>query len=295
MHPQRNPADLLGLDRDPRLHRLLRACGADEACITGGASDYDKFLALANAMPFCEGHPLGDEVNTVLADATGLSAPLCPHTAHPHWDAWVEVYLYGGEVTTTTLPAVCPYCTPSMLTVLRKENVTSLPDPAAVKAPDLTAWSGVLESALPAGEPPALFTLPENYVFTRPNPYHANLLVGKVAGGEALTQQERNLLLTQALRVWGLALAEREPDTVPPLLLLGGTPEAVTALLAYLDASKALPSLTWIPDHPADAEAVSGLYACVGTGFICRDGKGEDTAQAYAAVAPVGRAVVLAG
>ena len=293
MHTHRNPADLLGLDRDPRLHRLLRACGTDEAYITGGTADYDKFLALAAALPLCEGHPLRSEVNTALAAATGLSVPLCPHTAHLHWDAWVEAYLYGGEVTSAFLPTVCPDCTSSSPTVLRKEHVISLPDPAAVKASDLTAWSRILESALPVGETPALFTLPENYVFTRPNPYHANLLVGKVCGGEALTDQEKNMLLTQALRVWGLALVGRESDTVPPLLLLGGAPEAVTALLAYLHASKALPSLTWLPDRPTDAEAVSGLYARVGTGLIHRDGKDEDGLRAYAAVAPVGRATVL--
>ena len=299
MHTPRNPADLLGLGRDPALCRLLRACGTDEACITGGASDYDQFLALAAAMPLCEGHPLREEINATLQEATGLSAPLCPHTAHLHWEAWVELYLYGREVTTTTLPAVCPDCTPPIPTVLQRKDVTLLPDPTAVKAPDLTAWSGGLESALPAGKTPALFTLPEKYVFTRPNPYHANLLVGKVAEGEALTEEERNLLLTQALRVWGLALAGRAPDTVPPLFLLGGTPEAVTALLAYLHASKALPSLTWIPDDPADAATVSGLYACVGTGFRCKgesgesEESGEGAAKDYASVAPVGRAVIL--
>jgi hypothetical protein len=236
---------------------------------------------------------LQDEVNAAMSKATGIAAPLCPHTAHLHWEAWVELYLYGREVTTTPLPAVCPDCTPPIPTVLQRKDVTILPGPTAVKAPDLTAWSGGLESALPAGKTPALFTLPEKYVFTRPNPYRANLLVGKVAEGEALTEEERNLLLTQALRVWGLALVGRSPDTVPPLFLLGGASEAVTALLAYLHASKALPSLTWIPDDPADVGAVSGLYACVGTGLICRDGKDGDGSRVYAAAAPVGRAVIL--
>lgn len=293
MHTHRNPADLLGLDRDPRLHRLLRACGAEEACITGGASDYDKFLALAAAMPLCEGHPLREEINATLQDATGLSAPLCPHTAHLHWESWVNACLYGRRVTAAAVPPVCPDCTPSIPTVLQRKDVTILPDPTAVKAPDLTAWSGILESCLPAGETPALFTLPEKYVFIRPNPYRANLLVGKVAEGEALTEEERNLLLTQGLRVWGLALAGHAPDTVPPLLLLGGAPEAVIALLAYLHASKALPALTWIPDGPADVGAVSGLYARVGTGFILQGENSEGVAKAYAAVAPVGRAVIL--
>ncbi len=286
MNHHRNPTDLLGLGRDPALARLLRACGADEACITGGASDYDKFLALAEAMPLCEGHPLREAVNRSLQDATGLAVPLCPHTAHPHWDAWVETHWYGGGATSSAIPAVCPFCAATMPTVLREEDLTALPNPTAVKAPDLNAWSAALASALPVGETPALFTLPEDYAFTRPNPYHANLAVGKVYAGDELTGRERDLLLTQALRVWGQVGRGH-------ILLRGGRPEAVVTLLAYLDASKALSTLTWIPDDPADAGDVSGLYARVGTGFICRGGNSESAEKAYAAFAPVGRAVIL--
>ena len=163
----------------------------------------------------------------------------------------------------------------------------------AIQAPDLTAWSQHLETALPTDGSPALFTLPEGYAFTRPNPYHANLAVGKTARGEALTAKERDLLITQALRVWGLAWVGKEIT----LLLRGGTPEAVTALLAYLSASKALPHMVWFPDDPAHAEAVSGLYPEVGTGYTVAKGEPlevtESRKAAYAKAAPVGRATLL--
>ncbi len=295
MHTHRNPADLLGLGRDPALARLLRACGTDEACITGGASDYDKFLALAAALPLCEGHPLRDSLNATLTAATGLTAPLCPHTAHPHWDAWVETYLYGGKVTDATIPSACPYCTPPVPTVWRENDLTRLPVPTEVKAPDLSAWSAALESALPADDVPALFSLPEDYAFTRPNPYHANLAVGRGDAGNELTHHERDLLVTQALRVWGQAMLKKSWNGM--LILRGGEPEAVTALLAYLDTSRALPTLVWIPDDPADAEVVSGLYASVATGVdLSRCSSSEDRERkisAYAAVAPIGRAMVV--
>lgn len=291
MHTPRNPADLLGLGRDPALCRLLRACGADEACITGGASDYDKFLALAAAMPLCEGHPLREAVNRGLWDATGLTVPLCPHTAHSHWEAWVEIYLYGGEVMSSAIPP-CPYCTPQVPAVLHEKDLITLPHPVAVKAPDLSTWSAMLEAALPTGEAPVLLALSEDYAFIRPNPYHVNLAVGKAETGAELTHQERDLLMTQALRVWGqLGWGH--------ILLCGGRPEEVNSLLVYLNASKTLPALTWIPDNPADAGAVSGLYACVGTGFRCKgesgesEESGEGAAKDYASVAPVGRAVIL--
>ncbi len=140
-----------------------------------------------------------------------------------------------------------------------------------------------------------LYTLPADYAFTRPNPYHANLAVQKIARGEALTAKERDLLITQALRVWGLALVGKE--TVSLLLLQGGSPEALTALLAYLSPSKALPAMTWLPDDPAQAGGVSGLYPEVGTGYAAKDGEPAEVTEkkkrAYARTAPIGRAILL--
>jgi hypothetical protein len=265
----------------------------DEAYITGGASDYDKLLALAAVLPFCEGHHLRDEVNATLTQATGVNAPLCPHTARAHWDAWVEIHHYGGPATVPELPTPCPHCAPAAPRVIYATDCARLPDPIAIQAPDLTAWSESLTNALPKGGTPVLYTLPADYVFTRPNPYHANLAVQKAGSGESLTAKERNLLVTQALRVWGLALVGGEL----PLLLQGGAPEAVTALLAYLSVSKALPKMVWLSDDPAQAGAVSGLYPDVGTGYTVKGETAEVTEnrkRAYAKDAPIGRATILA-
>ena len=280
----RNPADLLRLGADPALTRLLRACGADEACITGGASDYDKFLALAAVLPLCEGHPLRDAVNTALTNATGLSAPLCPHTAEAHWNAWTDKYWYGRETAPPPIPTACPLCAPSAPTPLSMADLTSLPDPTAVQAPDLPAWSRALENALPTENGIAAVTLPTDYAFTRPNPYHAGLAVGKLFGGETLNKAERDLLFTQALRVWGLSSVSRGST----LLLKGGAPDAVLSLLDYLNTSRALPSVIWIPRFPAEAGAVSGLYPSVRTGMTL-----PSDIPAYAAAAPIGACVTV--
>ena len=111
--------------------------------------------------------------------------------------------------------------------------------------------------------------------------------MGKISGGEALTDAERDLLVTQALRVWGLALVSRDVT----LLIRGGTSQAVLSLLAYLDASHALPRSVWIPSVPTDAGAVSGVYPALRTGVILP--VGEDTLREYAAVAPVGNCVCV--
>ena len=284
MNLPRNPARLLGLGSDPALSRLLRACGTDEACISGGASDYDKFLALAAALPLCEGHPLRDDVNATLTAATGLSSPLCPHTARAHWEAWVQAYWYGSVNDTPILPTECSLCLPAKNTVWRTESITPLPDPLKVRSEDLRAWSAELETALPPCGIASVI-LPENYVFVRPDPYHAALAVGKTAQGELLTDSEGHLLVTQALRVWGLA-SVRLGTT---LLLRGGTPSAVRFLLAYMDTSRALPEVVWIPKDPIHAGEISGLYPTVRTGMIASASPSHR--RDYAAVAPVGACV----
>ena len=294
-HSPRNPADLLHLGTDSALCRLLRACEVEEAYITGGASDYDKLLALAAALPLCEGHSLRNEVNATLTQATGIPAPLCPHTAHAHWNAWVEIHFYGRQATTVDLPETCPLCGSASPLVIPAEDCAPLSDPLTVHASDLTAWSAALINALPTDSTPARYTLPEGYAFTRPNPYHANLAVGKAADGEALSPKERDLLVTQALRVWGLSLVGKE---TAPFLLQGGAPEAVTALLAYLATSKALPKMIWFPDDPSHTESVSGLYPQVRTGYTVTEGESteatENKKKVYAKTAPIGRATILA-
>ena len=287
MTQTRNLAHLLGIGTDPALSRLLRACGVDEACVTGRASDYDHFLALAAALPLCEGHPLRDAVHVKLTAATGLSAPLCPHTAKAYWDTWVERYWYGGDVPTPSLPALCPFCAPCKPSVRRREEMVALPDPLLVLGKNLGEWSLALEALLPDDGRAALVTLPEAYEFLRPNPYHANLAVEKIHRGEEMTEGEKNLLWAQALRVWGQAALHRGST----LLWRGGDPRGVLSLLGYLDASRALPPTVWIPRRPADAGAVSGLYPTLRTGMSLP--VGEDARREYAAAAPLGNCVFV--
>ncbi len=290
----RNPAHSLGLGRNENLARLLRACGIHEAYITGGASDYDKFLALAEAMPLCAGHPMREAVESALREATGIRIPLCPHTARDFWSAWTDRHWYGCSASPLMLPPVCPYCAPSEPGCrLIGAELTVLPAPETVQGENLGAWTRELEAALTAGGVHPLCRLPEDYEFVRPDPYHAGEALRKRSGGEELSAHERNLLWTQALRVWGLATVRRGGN----LLVRGGSPAEVTALLAYLDSSRALPKLVWIPTDPTHAGAVSGLYATVGTGVdlssCTTDREQKARLTAYAAVAPLGRGVVI--
>lgn len=302
MNEYRNPAHLVGLTQRPVLARLLRACGVEESCISGGASDYDRFLALAAVIPLWDGHPEAERVQTLLTQATGLNVPLCPHTAGAYWAAWVTRHWYGETDTPTELLSACPRCAPKSPLTVERSRCIQLSDPVSIQAPDLRGWSYTLETLIPTDGTSVILSLPEDYTFVRPDPYHAQLAVQKAASGEALTGEERHLLMAQTLRVWGLVLQKKAPGKlsrheIPPVILEGGTPDGVVPLLLYLQASKALPPMAWLPHNPAHAEAVSGLYAAVKTGYaICvtqppevEEGK----RRAYAAVAPVGAAIIL--
>lgn len=295
MNPYRNPIHLVGIDRTPALVRLMRACGTEETCITGRASDYEKFLALATALPLCAGHPEVERVKTFLTQATGLTAPLCPHTAPAYWKVWADRHWYGREEASVALPAVCPFC--ATVAPGQWSDLTALPDPLAVLATHLGDWSRALEVAWTQSGRHPLIALPDDYTFLRPDPYHADLAVKKLSAGEPLTSAEQNLLLTQALRVWGVA-AVRDSDVEGKTLILhGGDAAQVNRLLDYLSASKALPTMAWIPRDPADAGKISGLYASVGTGYaLSKDStpvEQEAIRTAYATVAPVGCATVI--
>ncbi len=294
----RNPADLLALDRDPAI-RLLYAAGIDKAVVRGG-SDYDRFLALAEAMPLCRGHAQAVFMERSLQEATDLSVPLCPHTAPLFWQRWIELYWYGKHAAggAPVFPP-CALCTSVEPTRLHEADITMLPDPVAWSAAaDPAELSHLIElwrTVLTQSAPYALVSLPSDYTFLRPDPYHAGLALQAVTR-ERATPAERDLLLSQSLRVMGEVLnASDSPPVV--LLLRGGSPEAVASLCAYLSAVGRLPALLWIPADPSDAAVISGLYPQVGTGYAIVETDSPDKIReiraTYARIAPIGRAVEL--
>lgn len=293
-HP-RNPMDLIRSRQIRGLDRILRACGADEACITGGASDYDGFLALAEAIPLCEGHPLRAEIRDILRTTTHLDAPLCPHTAPAFWEAWTEIHWYGGEASTKHLPSVCPCCGVVEPEFLAREQLAHLPHPLEVTPRDMGGWTKKMESAFAdSGLHPSI-TLPDDFVFTRPDPYHVGEVLRLLRDGGTPTPTQRDLLYPQALRVWGQTACKQRWQG--RLCLLGGQGGEVVRLLEYLQSAKALTEIRWFPRDVSEAGLVSGLYACVGTGVdlsaCSNDQQKQEKIACYAAVAPLGRAVIL--
>ncbi len=290
-----NPAELLGLGRDGQWVGFLCAAGAEASVVAGKASDYDAFLSLAAAMPLYEGHPLVDEVNHRLCAETGIMAPLCPHTARAHWDAWVGRHWYrAARDGVPSLPQRCPHCSAGTPAWLGRAEIAVLSEPCTLAEPadDLAAWSERLRSSIPTDGRQPLVELPPSYRFARPDPYHAGLAVRAMAehrGSEA----ERHLLDTQAFRVLGGALREMGRR----LVVCGGRAEEVLALIRYLADVRCLPRLVWLCDDPKAVADVSGVDARVETGLRIPAGADEATVRrmldVYATVAPIGRAWML--
>lgn len=66
--------------------RAMRACGIDESLITGGASDYDKFMAYAAAVPQMIGNPLYHWSHLELRRFFDVTDPINAKTAPSIWE-----------------------------------------------------------------------------------------------------------------------------------------------------------------------------------------------------------------
>ena len=66
--------------------RAMAAYGVDDSSIRGNASDYDKFMAYAAAMPYMMGNPLYHWTHLELKRVFGIETPLSAKTAPEIWE-----------------------------------------------------------------------------------------------------------------------------------------------------------------------------------------------------------------
>lgn len=67
--------------------RAMRCCGINEKYITGDASDFEKFSAYAEIMPYLIGNPLYHWTHLELIRYFGIDKTLCRENAQYIWDA----------------------------------------------------------------------------------------------------------------------------------------------------------------------------------------------------------------
>ena len=70
--------------------RIMRSNGIDEEFITGGATDYDKFLKFAECLPRAIGNPMYHWCHLELKNYFGYDGVLNPETAKTVWDITKE-------------------------------------------------------------------------------------------------------------------------------------------------------------------------------------------------------------
>ena len=236
------PSELF--DRTPALGDLLAACGvpADVSRPDGTAPDYDFFAALIGCLPLMPGHPAARRVRRLLA------ALDCPSDD----DAPA---LWRGLSGRMSAAAPEPLTVQSLADALSVSlTVPYRPDAALTGRHDLSTLSD-MEAVLSAGLTDAagmtLVFLPEDYTFTRPNPYTSGVCLKKAASGGAfswgaLTSVERDHLMTQVIRVTGSSCRRTER-----VLHIAGTGEQLGALTAYLADAGCLPGTVRLLTDPA--------------------------------------------
>ncbi|MBQ9082526.1 MAG: glucuronate isomerase [Clostridia bacterium] len=75
--------------------RLMRAMGFDESYITGGQSDYDRFLAFAKTVSYCIGNPMYHWTHMELKTYFGINEELNEESAPAIWEK-ANAILQGG-------------------------------------------------------------------------------------------------------------------------------------------------------------------------------------------------------
>jgi glucuronate isomerase len=92
--------------------RAIRSNGIDERYITGDASDKEKFLKLAETMPFCIGNPLYHWTHLELKKYFGINDLLSPETAESIWEKCNELlkqdeFTARGLIKRSNVKVIC--------------------------------------------------------------------------------------------------------------------------------------------------------------------------------------------
>lgn len=101
----------LWLAADHYKWRAMRACGVAEEYITGGASDYERFMAWAETVPRLVGSPLYHWTHLELQRYFGICEPLTPYNARAIWVETKEKLKSLGTVTLLEMQNVHVVCT----------------------------------------------------------------------------------------------------------------------------------------------------------------------------------------
>lgn len=304
--PLSNLAEVLGMSTHGGLSNMMLVSGVDPACVTGGASDYDKLEALFGVLPLWSGHPYYVAISEIVKRLTGQSIPL---SAENLPRLWRETAAYLGDQHVTAAHLVEAWGIRRAEVLVDREELKSLsdgfntkshvdlcltlPDLAAPilwrvsaegKAPDMAfAMALTVSEAVAGGCGGVAVDLAGYDTFLRPDPYRPAQAVLKLRVGEALAAEERGLIAFQALRLLGDQCVHHGLT-----LYLQNVSDGVLApLCRYLRGCRCLPTSVVITTNPRAALA-EGLGARLLTEPTMPPEALEGRMTQVAAQAPIG-------
>ena len=212
-------------------------------------SAYERFRALAELSDELYLHPILDELSFLLCEGLGITETLTPTSCDRIWRKSAELLLEEADTAEKclTLPSRRPRSWQKdeapFSGDLSRQILPSSPELSSLakaRVCSRSAWEKEIADALEALRKQErehfLFTVPKDYTFVRPDPYHVDL---------ALAERDRkgdllDLLLSQCLRQLFLLSATHG---ITPVLYVQGRADAILDGLSFLGRSIALPRL----------------------------------------------------
>ena len=313
--------------------RAMRQCGTDEKYITGKSSDYDKFREYCRIMPYLAGNPLYHWSHLELKRYFDCDLTICPENCEEIWkitskrlqdeDMSAKELIKKSRVTllcTTDDPRdslehhkaiadsgysvkVLPAFRPDKGLNIDKpgfaEYIQSLGLAANTEIKDYDSLCEAYMRCLDRFENMGCRTADhgmDNYIsFSKPDKFHADIILKKALKKETVTDEEISVWKTQMMRFFGQEYVKRGwvmqlhygvlrnpnktmysklgADTGFDMIYGQSCISDMARLLNYLTEWDALPRTVIYPINPSDNAPVAALC-----GSFCKgDGSGMPT------------------
>ena len=282
---------------------LLRLCGAEEREIGASAADYEKFAALAKAMPLLAGHPMQARVEKLLVDCFAITQPLTPDTVEEIWRATAEQLLVEpikrSDFDVASITAEDLTTPTALQQKIKQSDAFSALLFARTRTKSLDGWMREIESVLHdvvrSGCKMLFFGLPEAFADCKPSIYHVDMTLHRGVQGKG----DLDLLYAQLMRI---LTQYCQKHSLTLLLRVECNPDEVSSLLSRVEREVGLPHIIWSTPrtdtrdellHFAAKSHENPVLAAISRADYQNDDDFTQALAEWATVYPVGRLVEL--
>ena len=252
-----NPTELFWSEE---LLAILRLCGAREEMIGERASDYERFLALCQALPQLVGHPTRTWIESVLAEHFLVKELPTEENVKDVWKMLCE-RLFENPISPNDLVSGAWLCDSLTVPNTLPHNVIPMLNGnllLGTRAKNVAAWSAEIAATVAqffnAGCQKIIVQLQDDFHFISPSIYHVDRAL-------SLTKKDSeayNLLTCQLVRE--LCSAAQKNDLLL-VLVCNDNPAALVHLLEYAEESVGLSRICWSVREASDAHALLAFTA----------------------------------